>query len=196
MTLLPSALATVDIPLDGLYPQTESAAVISLDGRYRYSLTRTWAKPVNRESRVMVFVMLNPSTADAAHDDPTIRRCRGFALREGMDGLFVVNLYALRATNPQELLSAEDPVGPDNDTHVAHVFSMAADRGWSIVAAWGAGKYPEAVAGRVDTVCALSAAAVSCLGISKGGAPRHPLYLPRTAPLAPWPSPLSLAATG
>src|SRR5262249_14212908 len=95
--------------------EVRRAAVISDCGRYRYSLTRRWGDAA--EPRAL-FVMLNPSTADAEQDDPTIRRCIGFAKAWGMGSLEVVNLYALRATDPAALLSAPDPIGPKNDTMI------------------------------------------------------------------------------
>lgn len=91
-----------------------AGAVVSGDGRYRYALTRTW-RP---DAPLLTFVMLNPSTADAYADDPTIRRCIGFARREGAAGIRVANLFAYRATSPAALVgpvdaAADDPrVGP------------------------------------------------------------------------------------
>ncbi len=89
-------------------------AVISDDQKYRYLLHRD-IQPLASERKAMVFVMLNPSTADATEDDPTIRRCIGFAKREDATDLYVLNLYAYRATDPEELKQAPDPVGPEND---------------------------------------------------------------------------------
>src|SRR4028119_2392792 len=81
---------------------------------YRYALWRTWdaARPP------VAFVLLNPSTADARRDDPTIRRCANFARTWGFGGLEVVNLFAFRATHPTDLKCAADPVGPQNDVHL------------------------------------------------------------------------------
>src|SRR3954471_10304152 len=103
-------------------------AHLSSDGVYRYTLSRLWdTDPVSPE---MVWVMLNPSTADAAVDDPTIRRCIGFARLWGYAGIRVVNLFALRAADPKALLAHQDPVGPDNDHWLRAVtgerFTMAA----------------------------------------------------------------------
>src|SRR5262245_19133112 len=89
-------------------------ALISPCGLYRYWLTRTWDNSLRR----VCWVMLNPSTADAEQDDPTIRRCVGFARSWGAGGIIVVNLFAFRASDPKALLRAADPVGPDNDGHI------------------------------------------------------------------------------
>ena len=153
-----------------------SGAVLSDDGLYRYQLWRTW-DPVNPKR--MLFVMLNPSTADAERDDPTIRRCIGFAKREGCGSLEVVNLYALRATKPAHLLDHPDPEGPDNYHH----WELALGRADIVVAAWGAS---------IPRWLPISSAANRgwrhdwyCLGITKDGCPRHPLFVPADQPLVP-----------
>lgn len=117
--------------------------------------------------------MLNPSTADASKDDPTIRKCMGFARRLGYGGIEVVNLFAYRARWPSELRTASEPVGPENDEHIAW-----ACRGGKIYAGWGTNSI---VANRAVIVKALiyrSGALLSCFAISKDGQPCHPLYLP------------------
>lgn len=144
-------------------------AEISPCGTYRYVLTREistmlrWVKPC-------LFIMLNPSTADAFKDDPTIRRCMGFAEREGCTDLTVINLFALRATNPKELFNHKDPIGPLNDQKMAEQI----EKHWMgiTVAAWGA--HPMAaerakILSRYDHI--------KCLGKTKNGNPKHPLYL-------------------
>lgn len=149
-------------------------ATISDCGRYRYTLTREWligAKPG------VTFIMLNPSTADAAKDDPTIRRCIGFAKTWGYGALTVVNLFAWRATDPRELLRAPDPVGRDNGDAI-----RAAAAGASlVVAAWGDNsRLPRAfVQARVDEVVRLLALyPLHAIHMTRDGFPRHPLYLP------------------
>jgi len=101
--------------------------------RYRYRLIIPWGDPCNR----CMFVMLNPSTADATHDDATIRRCRSFAEAMGHEAIDVVNLFGLCSTDPRELKRAlaegRDPIGPKNDGHI--VEAMATAR--TIVCAWG-----------------------------------------------------------
>lgn len=157
-----------------------STAVISADGRYRYHLSRTWGSGPSA-----LFVMLNPSTADAEVDDPTIRRCIGFAKSWGMGGLMVVNLYGLRATNPRALWSVDtaQAIGPDNDDWIRYAAGLANDEGAPIVAAWGANAKPARVAW-VREMPAL--ARLSHLGLTNGGAPRHPLYLRADSSLAAW----------
>jgi len=151
-----------------------SSAMLSDDGVYRYSLNRSWDKA----RPVVIFVMLNPSTADAKVDDPTIRRCIGYAKRWGFGGLFVVNLYALRATDPRELAEHADPVGPLNE-----VFVRQATKRCDVVVAWGA--HPMAVQ-RSKTIDLSRAKSVTCLGVTKSGAPRHPLYVRADREREPW----------
>ncbi len=144
-----------------------------IDGPYRYSLDRWWGP-----GRRMCFVMLNPSTADADQDDPTIRRCIGFAKRDAFDGITVVNLFAYRCTRPLHLSDVDDPVGPLNDGAVAD----AVRRSDVVVAAWGA--HPMAV-GRGKALADWRVP-LHCLGTTKDGAPRHPLYVRGSAEVVPW----------
>lgn len=155
------------------HDRDSSAAYLSEDGLYRYSLRRHVA-PLTGHGTV-TFVMLNPSTADAEQDDPTIRRCIGFARSWGFEWLKVVNLYAYRATDPVELW-ALDPyppyakqVGPDNDCIIAKVVGGSD----LIVCAWGAGNLSPNREGRVLDLIA----APHCLGLTANGSPRHPLYV-------------------
>lgn len=155
-------------------------ALISENLEYRYWLSRGWGVP---GSRYVNFVCLNPSTADGLVDDPTVRRMTRFAKDWGYDGLYVTNLYALRRTEPSELwISAVDPIGPVNDYWIEAVARGAA----LVVCAWGAhgdrkdrGK---SVAWRLRHVNAH----LFCLGLTKAGQPRHPLYLPATASVEQW----------
>jgi hypothetical protein len=149
------------------------SAVISECGRFRYVLTRPALHDTIVERGSAVFLMLNPSTADAEHDDPTIRRCRGFAKKWGCNGIIVVNLYAYRATDPADLHRAGYPIGPENDAWLSNVARENGD----VLCAWGT----KAQGGRVDDVCRMLRAAgarLSHLGLTKEGHPRHPLYLP------------------
>lgn len=105
-------------------------AYFSDDGQYRYVLRRWW----NNAKSPVTFIMLNPSTAGATVDDMTLRKCEGFAQRWGFGSLIVVNLFALIATDPDELAHHDDPVGPENDRWLHNVLSHQ----WSsYVAAWG-----------------------------------------------------------
>lgn len=168
----------------GLFDLPDTYAWISDDGLYRYTLGRRWAPPSGPGPAV--FVMLNPSTADATLDDPTIRRCIGFAKALGCGGLHVVNLYAYRATKPADLWEAADPIGPDNDNVLRETFAAAAREDRPVIAAWGANAAPlraEFAGGMARS----AGATLTALGATKDGAPRHPLYMPSTARPTPWP---------
>ncbi len=144
-------------------------------GLYRYLLTREFG-----DDSTCLFVMLNPSTADAEQDDPTIRRCISFAKREGFGRLEIVNLYAFRSSSPSILFAAIDPVGPAND----HEIEVALDRADSVVVAWGNHAEQE----RVNKVVGLikrSCKVTNCFGLTKLCQPRHPLYLKADADLVP-----------
>lgn len=146
-------------------------AEFSLCQRYRYSLTRRWSG-----APLLVFVMLNPSTADMIDDDPTIRRCMGFGRSLGAGGIHVVNLFALRSTDPKGLRVAE-PIGPHNDRAIRDAAHEARRRKSPVICAWGASPF---VRGRDREVLELLASArvqPMCLSITKSGAPAHPLYL-------------------
>jgi hypothetical protein len=151
-------------------------AVISPDGRYRYLLTRRVGP--GRDSAT--FIMLNPSTADATADDPTIRKCIGFSRRWRCGVLRVVNLFAFRATEPGRLKAAADPIGPANLRWVLRaVRSAERSRGRStVVCAWGVhGAFQDQ---DIAILRLLQARAfrVVALGLTKDGHPRHPLYAP------------------
>ena len=161
--------------MDGMM---RSGARFDTTGTYRYSLERHWGGA----GPVLAWVMLNPSTADAAVDDSTVRRCIAFSRAWGYAGLVVVNLFALRATDPVELGLHPDPVGPDNDA------AIVAARGDAsvvhVVAAWGAHAQAER---RARAVLAMLPP-VRCLGVCADGAPRHPLYVPAATSLQPYPA--------
>ena len=157
----------------------ESGALISEDGRYRYRLWRRWdaTKPT------MAWIMLNPSTANADEDDPTIRRCIGFAKREGCGGIEVVNLYGRRATDPRILPDLTDPEGPENA--LGWAVALHDPEPALVVAGWGAA----ADALRLPPSAALRGYAgpsLMCLGATKQGFPRHPLYVRSDKPLVRW----------
>jgi hypothetical protein len=159
---------------------SNGTAVISECGQYRYMLTRDIAleNPGNFKT---LFVMLNPSTADATEDDPTIRRCISFAKGWGCPSLTVANLYAFRATDPRELKRqpAGKAVGPEND---AWLRRLLLEHHRQAVCAWGANADPE----RVEQFLGLALETGStlwCLGTTKAGQPKHPLYLRRDTPL-------------
>jgi len=126
--------------------------------------------------------MLNPSTADAERDDPTIRRCIGFAKRAGHGGVEILNLFAFRATAPKDLKAASDPVGPDNDRHLEALFA----RHGHVLAAWGAHGTFGARAEIVLEMAARQSVMLTCLGRTLTGQPRHPLYVRTDALLLPF----------
>lgn len=158
-------------------------ALFSPCGRYRYRLWRDLAGDDVPPSRVVAFVLLNPSTATAERDDPTIRRCVAFARRRRAGRVVVVNLFAWRSTDPAALAAARDPVGPDNDAAIVDAARGAA----LVVVGWGR---HGALHRRADAVAALLADAgvrARCLAINADGSPGHPLYQRSTARLRPWP---------
>ena len=144
-------------------------AVISECKRYRYFLTRQWG-----EGEVVCYVGLNPSTADATNDDPTLRRCIAFAKEHGYSGMSLVNLYALRATDPAALVTESDPIGIDNDKWLR----WAAENSNRVVVAWGAHRLASSRAASVLPLLGRC----WCLGTTKDGAPRHPLYVKSGTP--------------
>lgn len=153
-----------------------AAAAFSRDRSYRYALTRTW----DPGWPPLVWVMLNPSTADAFTDDPTISRVTGFSRRAGAGGIIVVNLFAYRAVKPSQLRQAADPVGPLNDL----VLSWYCQPRVTAAVAWGAHGQ---MAGRGPAVTAMLAARevrLLCLGTVQNGQPRHPLYVPQATEMA------------
>ncbi len=157
-------------------------AMFSADRAYRYVLTRRWG-----DGPVMTFIGLNPSTADADTDDPTVRRLVGFARREDCGSVCVVNLFALRATDPRALRASPDPVGPGNDAFLRERTQAA-----YVVAAWGA---HGALDGRAAEVRALLAdVPLLCFARTASGEPRHPLYVRSDAPFVPLPA-LSLPSS-
>lgn len=146
----------------------EKGAVLSTCGNYRYLLTRRWA-----DGDTVTWIMLNPSTADASIDDPTIRRCIGFSKEWGYAALRVVNLYAYRATKPEALKAVADPIGPDHAVHFMGALHASA----LVVAAWGACKHA-----KIDHVKhILTNTLVHCLGVTANGSPKHPLYVKGSA---------------
>lgn len=155
-------------------------ARISKCHHYRYVLTREFGG-----DSTCLFVMLNPSSADADRDDPTVRRCIGFARREGFGRLEVVNLFAFRSTSPSTLFTARDPVGPDNNCEIQEALGRAD----MVVVAWGNNAGIDDNSGRVGEVMVLierSGKPVKCFGLTGQGQPRHPLYLPSDAGLVPF----------
>lgn len=169
----------VTLTLDlNLATHFESSAKFSDDGLYRWELTRRWGT-----GPALMFVSLNPSTADGRHDDQTIRRDKCFARRLGYSAFHALNLYGWRATDPGELAGVEDPIGPENDAYL----DRAAAQHDLIVFAWGAkadATRARAVATRLWGICRETGGAVACFGWTVEGQPRHPSRLAKDTPLS------------
>ena len=149
-------------------------ATFSEDRKYRYTLYREW----NQQKGMVMIIGLNPSTADETKDDPTIRRCLNFAKDWGFGRLMMVNLFAIRGTDPQILKEVSDPIGPQNDFYLK---SMA-EKSDLIIGAWGVdGVYKN----RGVTIKKLIPD-MNCLGITKNGQPKHPLYLKKDTKWMEW----------
>lgn len=150
------------------------AAYFSADGKYRYIIERGVGGPV------LGVIMLNPSTADAHENDPTIRKVLGFAQRWRYSRVRVVNLFAYRATDPRELRWTDDPIGPKNDDAISSVMDDAS----LVVAAWGAdrcGVIGKVMGRRIDKVIEMAEQMkieLWCFRETSKGAPEHPLYVP------------------
>ena len=156
------------------------SAVISPCGTYRYRLDREWEGGFHGNA---VWVMLNPSTADADTDDRTISRCIDFSQAWGLASLTVVNVFALRSTDPKALAKHPDPVGPCNVEHVHIAIEDAA----VVIAAWGQSR-PRNYGLTVHRMGKLLAGTRKAhhLGLTVTGQPMHPLYRPADTPLMPW----------
>ena len=163
--LAPFAGRSNDLFGDNGTETMERSATLSPCRAYRYALWRRWGR-----GPYAMFIGLNPSTADEANDDPTIRRCIGFARAWGYEGLCMTNLFAYRATKPADMKKSANPVGCEND-RVLVTFSHCAG---VVVAAWGThGTHM----GRDQTV-RLLVPGLHYLRLTKDGHPAHPLYLP------------------
>jgi hypothetical protein len=154
-----------------LFTNETRSAVISEDRQYRYELRRTW----DESKPKVLFIMLNPSTADANIDDPTIRRCIGFAKRWGFGGILVGNLFAYRATEPKALLSTDNPIGKDNIKHLQLMYNESE----IIICAWGNSKIIDRLDRKISDYKPLSGiiGKLHYLELSNDGTPKHPLYL-------------------
>jgi hypothetical protein len=137
------------------------------DDRYRYTLWRRW----DPASPSVLFIGLNPSTADAKRDDPTVRRMIGFARSWGYGACTVTNLFAWRSTDPRVLRTAPDPTGPANDAAIV----AAAQHADQVVACWS--DYGKLYNRARVVLALLPDVDLWCLGLTAGGSPRHPLYL-------------------
>jgi len=162
-----------------------NSAVISPCGRYRYTLRRD-IDGVQKSRNPIVFVGVNPSTADADTDDATIRKLKGFCQRFGVGEFVIVNLFSYRATDVRELALCSDTKGPDHDYYVRSAFGQAG----CIVPMWGdQTKLPLALRGEIDRMTKLiksMGVPVYAFGRTKLGDPMHPLMLPYSTRLQTW----------
>lgn len=152
------------------------SALISPCGKYRYWWSRSLGMQLH-DGKPCIFIMLNPSTADDKQDDATTRRCKDFAAGLGYDQIGVVNLFALRATNPGELYAAADPVGPENDEAIMEAAYYADAVGGIVICGWGNHGKHKARDEAVLTM--LEGIELHCLKQNEDGTPTHPLYLSR-----------------
>lgn len=168
----PDPASTLFDEADVIVDRGEYIAAFSPCRLYRYSLTME----TDSDGPPGVFVMLNPSTADAEQLDPTLRRCRNFAAEFGWGRLTICNLFAFRATDPKRMKAAAEPIGRMNDEVIAATVTAAEGR---VLVGWGVhGSHR----GRSDSLLAsIRAAGIEplALGVTKSGQPRHPLYLPK-----------------
>lgn len=155
------------------------SAIISDCGLYRYRLERG-------AGRALSIIMVNPSTADAENDDPTIRKVLGFADRLGCTRIIVGNKFAFRATDVKELRKAKDPIGPDNDHHIEQILRD----GDVHMAAWGSlNKLPETLRKRWVGIVRIAdrvGVELQCIDICGDSHPRHPLMTAYDTPVRPW----------
>lgn len=162
-------------------PNVSGGATFSSCNQYRYVLTRTW----DEGGPPLAFVMLNPSTADAKKNDPTVERCQRRAQRGTYGGLIVLNLFALRSTDPLALYTHKEPIGEGNDGFIAHMVSKAGD----VVCAWGNhGEIGDRGAAVYEIIRKIVRQPL-CLGVNASGHPKHPLYVAYDRPFVPYDGP-------
>ncbi len=171
----PSGASVTRIFLKGDAP---SAAVYSPCERYRYLLTRTWDPTGPR----VLFVMLNPSTATEAQNDPTVERCERRARVLGYGAFRVCNIFAWRDTDPKAMRAASEPVGAGNDAAIAESCVWAD----AVICAWGTHGAHLDRGAAVEALIRATGAVPHHLGLTREGHPRHPLYLPYTEAPRPW----------
>ena len=170
--------------MKSMFKEYKSTASFSRCEKFRYTLTRQWS-----DEKECVFIMLNPSTADADNLDPTVRRCIDYAKREGCGSLAVLNLYAFRTAYPKELKAAGHPVAAPEMTYGQSNWNdscielCTAHKNKLVIAAWGANAELERA---LDVMNLLEDRPVYALGLTKDNAPRHPLYLKKDSPLIPF----------
>ena len=164
-----------------LFGPGPNLCTFSSDRVHRYTLLHTMRGGKSR----IAWVGLNPSTADESQLDPTLRRIRGFSLRDGFDQFMMLNVFGLRSTNPKGLLEHSDPIGPRNLIEIEEAIQDCP----VVVAAWGGGKYSDHLnaAAQVEAILRKGKRKVMCLGLTGQGFPKHPLYVHGETPLIPLP---------
>lgn len=156
-----------------------SGADFSACKKYRYALWRVW----DYRKPICMFLMLNPSTANATSNDPTVERCVRRAMQMGYGGLHVANLFAFRSTDPKELYRiGVEPVGMDNDSAILEASLNAS----TVICAWGRHGYLHGRANHVVGMLRDAGIELKALGINNDGSPAHPLYLDYAAEPQPF----------
>lgn len=157
---------------------SNSTAIYSDCEKYRYSLTRVWGEGAKR----VLFVMLNPSTATEMQNDPTVERCERRARALGFGAFRVTNIFAWRDTDPRNMRAASDPTGPENDNAILDGVAWAD----TIVAAWGTHGAHLSRGQEVSQLLQRTGRELQCLGLTKDGHPKHPLYISYTQQPVTW----------
>lgn len=156
-----------------LFSSDYAGAVFDSKRIYRYVLWRLW----NRKSAPLITIMLNPSTADEEVLDPTVKKCIKWAQAWGYGGIYVLNAFALRSTDPELLVEfaqkGRDPIGPENDFHIIETLAEHSDA--RVIVGWG--KHAALLNRQQRMVELLAGRALYCLGVNKDGSPEHPLYV-------------------
>jgi len=162
--------------------QVISEATYSECRQYRYLLHRRW-RP-DETDRSIMFIMANPSTATEEFDDPTVRKCRIYAMRWGYNHMIIGNVMAYRTTDPSLLRGVDDPVGPENLVHLRHAIQTYAPL---VVCAWG--NIPArlvTIDQAVSQMLRETGVTPHVLRLNSSGTPSHPLYLPMDIEPQPW----------
>lgn len=165
-----------------LKDDAQSVAVYSDCEAYRYLLTRVW----DADGPRALFIMLNPSTATEVQNDPTVERCERRARALGFGAFRVTNIFAYRATDPKVMRAQADPVGPANDAAILDSLEWASGAGDQVICAWGAHGAHLARGDHVASLLRATGRKLHHLGLTKSGAPKHPLYIAYQHQPEPW----------
>lgn len=162
-----------------LFDDLTPTAIFSPCRTWRYILRRSWAKGPS-----VGFCLLNPSMGDEDFNDPTIRRLVDFSKIWGFSGLVLANAHALCSTDPDQLYSHPNPVGPENNRYLRE---FVAEVEGCVVIGWG--MHGEFMGRGKETATLLrdAGASLKAFASTKGGQPVHPLYMPADRPLSDWP---------